>query len=250
MLTAALAGCGAEAQSSPSPTPPAASAVPPVSPPAASSAVSSPFIVPTAASSPSASNQAAITPSPPASQVAAPSRVTFTLAGSGNEAVINATELLAGKPAKTPASERTTAVSGAIVLDSAGQPLPGSQLAIEAAKLASDNRVRDGFVQRVTLNSASFPKITFVPKQVQGLSWPPPSSGAGSFSLMGDTTIKDQTRPQTFDVQVQFDTSGVKGKATTSLKFSDYGIAPPKAGPVIEVDQNLTVEISFDAQRT
>ena len=146
--------------------------------------------------------------------------------------------------------DRGKGVSGALVLNGSGQPVDGSNLVLSVKSLSSDQRIRDGFIQRETLNSAKYPDVTFVPKHIDGLNGLPAGSGQLQFTMNGDATIKDVTKPLTWQVTAQLDQSGAKGQATTAFKFSDFGLTPPKAGPVIEVDQNLSVDITFQADRS
>lgn len=159
-------------------------------------------------------------------------------------------ELLAGNAARTDAVESASAVSGVIVLDAKGEVMPGSKLTLDVTKLQSDRAIRDGFIKRNTLNTARYPNVEFVPKRIDGLGGPPPASGKKAFTLVGDTTIKGVTKPMTWNVTAQFDQSGCTGVATSSFKLSDFGMTPPKAGPVISVEDTGNLQVSFQAAAT
>ena len=239
---AAGAGAAASAGSSPSQAAGAASG--------AGAASASPAVGTAAASAASSSTGAnAAAPSGPA-EAAAAGDVTISLGTTGNQVQIHATELLAGNAAKTQAVEKTGKVTGSIVLDASGQPASGSILTIDMTSLQSDRAIRDGFIQRETLNTRTYPTATFVPKQVQGLSGPLPTSGQLTFKLLGDMTVKDVTKPITWDVIAKFDGQTCSGTATTQFALSDFGMTPPKAGPVIAVDNNMTADVAFQANRT
>ena len=88
---------------------------------------------------------------------------------------------------------------------------------------------------------------TFIPRQVDGLALPLPSSGEATFQLTGDLTVHGVTRPVTWQVTAQFADSTVSGNATTNVKITDFGMTPPQVGPVLNIEDNLTLELAFTA---
>lgn len=156
-------------------------------------------------------------------------------------------ELLAGNAAQTKAMESAKAVNGTILLDTQGNVLPGSRIDMDLRTLQSDRQIRDNFIKRVTLQTNQFPMVDFVPKQVQGLEGGIPASGQRNFKLVGDATIKGVTRPMTWDVTATFGPQGCQGEATSSFKLTDFGLTPPKAGPVISVEDSGSIMLSFQA---
>jgi len=115
--------------------------------------------------------------------------------------------------------------------------------------LASDQSRRDNFIQGNTLQTSSFPNATFVPREAQGLPSPLPTSGQATFQLLGDLTVHGVTKPVTWQVTAQFDGSTVSGNATTNVNISDFGMTPPKAGPVLSIEDGLLLELNFNATR-
>ena len=51
----------------------------------------------------------------------------------------------------------------------------------------------------------------------------------------------------TWQVNAQFDGGSVSGDATTNVNISDFGMSPPKAGPVLSIQDGLTLELNFAA---
>ena len=47
----------------------------------------------------------------------------------------------------------------------------------------------------------------------------------------------------------QFADDSVTGSATTSVNITDFGMTPPKAGPVLSIEDALTLELAFTAAR-
>ena len=84
-----------------------------------------------------------------------------------------------------------------------------------------------------------------MPTEVQGLSWPLPGSGQASFAIVGDLTVHGVTKKTAWDVAATFSPSQVNGSATTTVKFEDFGMKPPKTFLVLSVEDSLTLEIDF-----
>ena len=78
---------------------------------------------------------------------------------------------------------------------------------------------------------------------------PLPTSGQATFQLLGDLTVHGVTKPVTWQVTAQFADTTVSGNATTSVNITDFGMTPPKAGPVLSIEDGLTLELAFTATR-
>jgi polyisoprenoid-binding protein YceI len=115
--------------------------------------------------------------------------------------------------------------------------------------LQSDESRRDNLIKRETLDTSKYPMAMFVPRQVQGLPSPLPSSGQITFQLLGDLTVHGVSKPVTWDVTAQFAPSSVTGSATTNVNITDFGMTPPKAGPVLAIEDGLTLVLDFTAAR-
>jgi polyisoprenoid-binding protein YceI len=216
---------------------------------------------PTATPAPAASPTAAASASSAASPTAAPatnaasasnasSPVRFAVVAEATQARYRATEQLVGRNLPSDAIGTTKNVTGAIVLDQSGAVVPGqSKITVDLTSLQSDSRQRDNFIQRSTLQTAQFPTAQFVPTKVDGLAQPLPTSGQVRFKLTGDLTVRGVTKPVTWDVTAQATPGDVSGTAATTVTFQDFGMTPPKAGPVLGVQNDLGLEIDFRATR-
>jgi polyisoprenoid-binding protein YceI len=223
--------------------PPAQAAVA-TSTPAAAVVVNSPT---SAASANTPTTAAAVAKAPTAAAAAANS---FAIVAEASEARYRVTEQLAGRSLPNDAVGTTKAVSGAIVIGSDGAVVPEqSKITVDLSKLSSDSGQRDNFVKRNTLEVSQFPNATFVPTKVEGLARPLPTSGEVRFKLSGDLTVKGVTKPVTWDVVAQAGAQQVSGTATTTVTFQDFGMTPPKVGPVLGVEDELTLEMDFRANR-
>jgi polyisoprenoid-binding protein YceI len=246
--TLVLTACGAPSTTSqPTSAPPAATAVPQVQ-------AVAPTTAPTAAAKPTTAPATA--PAAPTAPAAKPAEsggqgVTLVLDGASSQASYRARETLVGRQLPSEAVGTTRKVTGTIVLDPTGDPVDEqSKITVDLSALQSDEGRRDNFIKGQTLDTRQFPMATFVPKSVQGLPTPLPTSGTATFQLLGDLTVRGVTRPVTWDVSANFADGGMSGTATTTVQITDFGMTPPKAGPVLSIEDQLKLELVFAAARS
>ena len=100
-----------------------------------------------------------------------PGQVRYELAAAGNEARYRVREQLAGISLPGEAVGVTSAITGVVVLTSAGAVVPGtSTFVVDITGLKSDQARRDGYIERNTLQTAQFPKVELAIKELRGLS--------------------------------------------------------------------------------
>ena len=235
----AIACAPAAAPAAPAPT----SAAPP--------APAQPTAAPVAPAPPTAA-PVPVTPAPTAPPTAAPldGGVELTLVSGANEARYRVREELANLPAPIDAVGKTQQVSGAIVLDKSGKVVPAqSKITINLASLTSDESRRDGFIQRRTLETSQFPNAIFTVTEVTGLPAALPNEGDHTFKLTGHLTIKDVTKPVSWDVTASFSPQEVTGSANTSITFEQFELDKPSVLIVLSLADTLKLEIDFTATR-
>ncbi len=241
-----LAGCGGAANTAQD-APPAVSAVPTQAAPAASAATTGPTTAAPAATTAPASTTA---PSGSTGSSASGDTVKILLVPDKSTANYRVREQLAGVNFPSDAVGTTNAVSGQIVGKTDGTIVSSdSKFVVNVTGLKSDQAMRDGFLQRSVLQTSQYPNVTFVPKSTEGLTMPPPTSGTVSFKLNGDLTVKDVTKPVTWDItcQPQGDTGTCTGKTTFTFEY--INLSKPTVGRVLSIDDNITLEINFTFQR-
>src|SRR5262245_64700654 len=100
-------------------------------------------------------------------------------------------EQLAGFSLPNDAVGTTRAVEGSIVLDAQGHVVASdSRFTVDLRQLESDERRRDNYIRRNTLETDRYPMVVFVPTAVRGLSVPPPRAGPATIGLDGDFTAR------------------------------------------------------------
>ncbi len=241
----AIACAPAAAPAAPAPTS-AAPAVPaPAQPTAAPVAPA-----PTTPVTPAPFRPAAPAPTTQPSATPLDGGVALTLVSGANEARYRVREELANLPAPIDAVGKTQQVSGAIVLDKSGKVVPAqSKITINLASLTSDESRRDGFIQRRTLETSQFPNAIFTVTEITGLPAALPNEGDHTFKLTGDLTIKDVTKPVSWDVTASFSPQEVTGSANTSITFEQFELDKPSVLIVLSLADTLKLEIDFTATR-
>lgn len=248
----ATACAGSTTQTSPAVAPATAApatAAPP-SPAAAQPAASSPVVAsPSPAAKVASPAAGGASPSPAAAKPTGDG-IRLTLTQDGSEARFRAREQLAGRSLPTDAVGATRGVTGSILLGPNGAPLAAeSKLTVDLRSLRSDESRRDNWIQRNTLQTDQFPTAELVPREVSGLPNPLPTSGEATFRLVGDLTVHGVTRPTTWETAARFAGREVTGTATTRVKMTDFGMTPPRVGPVLSIEDELALEVDFRATR-
>jgi polyisoprenoid-binding protein YceI len=200
------------------------------------------------------SNMVAAPAAPIADAARSPARATalddalrVDLVPGGSEARYRAQEVLVGR-GFAEAVGRTRDVTGGILLDAAGTVMTEqSRVTIDLRTLQSDERMRDNYARRTTLQTDVYPTADFVIGAAPGLPSPLPATGPAAFQLVGDLTIHGVTRPVTWQVNASFEGGEVTGTATTDTRFTDFAMEPPRAGPVLSIEDALRLEIDFRA---
>lgn len=181
---------------------------------------------------------------------AADGTLRLVLPPEGSEARYRAREQLAGRPLASEAVGATRAVSGSVILAPSGALVPDqSKVVVDLRTLRSDEPRRDNWIQRNTLETARFPNAELVLREAPGLPLPLPSAGQATLQLVGDLTVHGVTRPTTWEVNARFGEHEITGLASTRVKMSDFGMTPPRVGPVLGIEDELILELEFRAAR-
>lgn len=119
---------------------------------------------------------------------------------------------------------------------------------VDARTFATDNELRNRAIRGQILQSSEdqFEFISFKPTSISGLPDAVTINQQFEFQITGDLTIRDITKPVTFDVTVTPDAqTEIKGTATATVQRSDYNLTIPNVPGVADVDQAVDIKISF-----
>ena len=173
----------------------------------------------------------------------------FTIDGSASKATFTIDEVLFGNP-NTVVGE-TNKVAGQILVNA--QDTSKSQVGeikIDVSTLVTDNDLRNRTLHGRILetDTSANQYATFVAKSITGL---PESITVGqqvSFKLTGDLTIHQVTKTVTFDAKVTVvSEKQITGTASTSVKYSDFGISIPDVPSVTSVGDTVKLALGFTA---
>ena len=161
-------------------------------------------------------------------------------------------EQLAGVNFPNTAEGTTPGVSVTLVINPDGTVNSAqSKLTIDLKGLKSDQEMRDGYIQKRTLETDKYPVAEFVPKTLTGVPNPLPESGQTGFEMTGDLTIHGTTKEVTFQGIATFGRDRtVAGRAVTDLTFAEFGLTKPTLARLLSVDDKIHLEVAFRFKRS
>jgi polyisoprenoid-binding protein YceI len=173
----------------------------------------------------------------------------FNVVQSESEARFIIGEILNGAP-KTVIGV-TNQVAGQIQIDA--DDLAATRLGtvqVNARTLTTDNESRNRAIKNRILFTDQFEFISFTPTELAGLPQSVSAGEAFRFQITGDLTVRDVTRPVTFEAEVTpISATELRGSAFTTILYKDYGIQIPSVPSVAGVDEEVRLEIDFVARR-
>ena len=206
------------------------------------------FTQPTAAARSSPAAPTATATATAAAATTAAAGTAFEVVGAESSAGYVAQEELTGVGAAE-AIGTTNSVAGRVVLDAAGAPTDGTRIDVDLRTLTSDEPRRDNYLRGNSLETDAYPLATFVATGVE--NWPGAlvEGRTATFNLLGDLTIRDVTRPVTWETTATLTGSTLRGAATTTIRLEDFAIEPPVVGPVVSIDESIRLDLSITAVR-
>src|SRR5262245_27636584 len=170
----------------------------------------------------------------------------YVLAPQGTEARYRVREQLAGIDFPSDAIGKTSKVECQIVVNAKGAVVPEqSKFTVDMASLVTDSDRRNGYVRRTTLQTDQFATAVFVPREFRGLRFPMAANAEVKFQMVGDLTIRDQTRPVTWDVTAKLVQGAITGQANTKFTFADFAMTKPRVRSVLSVEDDIKLELDF-----
>ena len=144
----------------------------------------------------------------------------------------------------------TYEVNGEILVDRSNpQNSSIGPIRVDISQFTSDNQRRDNTIRERFLESAKFPIVEFTPGEIQGL---PESYQEGqqiTFQVSGDLTVRDVTKPVTFEVSFVGESDTITGEATTTILMSNFGFGPISIGGILNTEDEVKVKFVFVARQ-
>jgi polyisoprenoid-binding protein YceI len=144
----------------------------------------------------------------------------------------------------------TQEIAGQLQLDleNLSSPLGDNRFTVQINTLSSDQPLRDGWVRRNGPKLNDYPTAEFVATGIEGAPASYTEGQEVQFKLPGNLTMRNITRPVTFDVTAALQGDTVIGKATARARLSDFGIDPPNFANTLVVGDEFTIEVDFTAR--
>jgi len=143
----------------------------------------------------------------------------------------------------------TSDISGTISLDGVNpQSTTLGTITVDISLFRSDSNRRDNTIRSRFLESSKYPQVIFTPTEIVGL---PESYQPGetiNFQVVGDTTIRETTRPLTFDVTAVLDGAALSGQAVTTFLMSDFGFGPISIAGILNTEDEVKIILNFVAR--
>jgi polyisoprenoid-binding protein YceI len=179
-----------------------------------------------------------------------PASSRYSIVAESSEVRYRVREQLAGFNFPNDAVGVTRAIEGAITFDPQGRVVTGeSRFTVDLRTLKSNETRRDGYLRRNTLETDTYPTVTFIATEARRLPFPLPASGSVPFELVGDLTVKDATRRVTWKATATFDGTKVSVRARTAFHFGDFGLRQPRVTVVLSVEDDIKLEADLSLQR-
>ena len=162
-----------------------------------------------------------------------------------SEARFNIYELLNGQD-KTVIG-KTNQVAGEVAIN----PNDLSQvkfgpIQVNARTFATDDSRRNNAIRNRILMTDQYEYVTFTPTSISGLDGSGAVGQTYTFQVSGDLTIRDTTKPVTFDITLKAESdTRLSGFAAATIKRSDFEIAIPSVPFVANVADEITLELDF-----
>ena len=167
----------------------------------------------------------------------------------GTEARFSIYEDLRGEPFTVVGA--TTEVVGRVRVDLSDLSRSEmGEILINARTFATDSSNRDRAIRGPILAAEQHEFITFRPAEITGLSGAAEAGGEYSFSVAGELTVREVTRPVTFTVVARWTADErLEGLASATVLRSDFGLAVPSVPFVANVGDEIGLELAFTAAR-
>lgn len=143
----------------------------------------------------------------------------------------------------------TQAIEGRFTLDLDDLPntLGENRFAVDMTTLSTGERLRDSWIRTDGPRFNDYPVAEFIASEIQvDLDSFTPGEEV-SFQLIGELTIREISRPKTFDVTAMLEGDTVAGIATTEARLTEFDIEPPDIYLTLSVADPFTIEIDFVA---
>jgi polyisoprenoid-binding protein YceI len=149
-------------------------------------------------------------------------------------------ERLANLSSTSEAVGRTTQVTGTMQV--AGDEVRAVRVEADLRGLQSDEGRRDNAIRQRGVESERFPTAVFELAEPIRLDQEPVSGRQVNGQGKGRLTVHGVTREVTANLEGRWDGSTIQVAGRMPVRMTDFQIQPPTVGPVLSIEDGLTVE--------
>jgi len=140
-------------------------------------------------------------------------------------------------------------VTGEINVD---RSTPGNStlgiITADISQFQSDSSRRDNALRERFIESALYPNVSFTAQSVEGLPTTYQDGEEIPLKISGDLTIRDVTKPVTFDAKVKLEGDTLSGEAVTTILMSEFGFGPISIAGILNTEDEAKVTLTFLAR--
>lgn len=156
-------------------------------------------------------------------------------------------EQLAFLQAPSDAVGRTSQITGSATItgNAAALVVSTATFTVDVQSLTSDQQMRDSHIQTLGLESAQFPKATFVLSSPVTL---PDNAASGAeihVSLTGPLTIHGTTKTETIPVEARLSGSEIEVVGSVTFPWGDFNMQAPNVAGFVSVNSTATMEFDL-----
>ncbi len=170
---------------------------------------------------------------------------------SGSQAGYRVREKLAFLPALSDAVGRTSAITGdAMFADVKGTlTVTAASFVIDVSTLKSNEQLRDEHIRTIGLQSATYPKATFVLTTPLALGAGALGGGVVKVSVTGVVNIHGTARRLTIPLQMRVTSSRIQAVGSLTFPWGEFNMTAPSVGGFVNVSSTATMEFDLNLAR-
>ena len=143
----------------------------------------------------------------------------------------------------------TPQVTGEILVDMAApQNSQIGTISADISQFQSDSSRRDNAMRNRFIETARYPIVTFTTTAIEGLPQAYTEGQEIPLKISGDLTIREVTRPVTFDALIKLEGGVLSGTATTTILMSEFGFGPIDILGTLKTEDQAKVTLSLVAK--
>jgi polyisoprenoid-binding protein YceI len=171
--------------------------------------------------------------------------------GAGSQAGYRVREKLAFLPALSDAVGRTSAISGGATFTDTGGKLSATaaSFVIDVETLKSNEQLRDEHIRTIGLQSATYPKATFVLSTPLTLPASALNGRVVDVSVTGVVTIHGTAKRLAIPLQIRLSSSRIQAVGSLTFPWGEFNMTAPSVGGFVNVTDMATMEFDLNLLR-